>query len=216
MPLAAPAPAALPVAPAPAPPAAPPPSPAPVVVAPAAPAPAPAAADTNGSAQLTRDEVTARLLAIVSDRTGYPTDMLDLDADLEADLSIDSIKRVEIAGTLMESLPGVDAAALDPEQMTASRTLREVMDVLEPLLSGTAGGQEVERLPFVDAPVDHRIGRFVLRAVEAAAPGEPAGLARSRNSSPRARCLGYSSSTERAGTTNTGVTMEFGLFQPCG
>ena len=51
------------------------------------------------------------------------------------------------------------------------------MDVLEPLLSGTAGGQEVERLPFVDAPVDHRIGRFVLRAVEAAAPGEPAGLA---------------------------------------
>ena len=33
--------------------------------------------------------------------------------------------------------------------MTASRTLREVMDVLEPLSSGTAGGQEVERLPFV-------------------------------------------------------------------
>jgi acyl transferase domain-containing protein/NADP-dependent 3-hydroxy acid dehydrogenase YdfG len=43
-------------------------------------------------------ELSTLLLAIVSQRTGYPLDMLDPRADLEADLSIDSIKRTEILG----------------------------------------------------------------------------------------------------------------------
>ena len=40
----------------------------------------------------------------MSERTGYPADMLGLDADLEGDLGIDSIKRVEIAGTFTQGL----------------------------------------------------------------------------------------------------------------
>jgi acyl transferase domain-containing protein len=143
-------PAALPAAAAPPEPPLPAPTPSaePVVVAPAPEPAAPAAPHRNGGATLTRDELTARLLAIVSDRTGYPSDMLSLDADLEADLSIDSIKRVEIAGTLMESLPDVDPTAIDAEQMTASRTLREVVNVLEPLLSATASASEEAPRPF--------------------------------------------------------------------
>ena len=46
--------------------------------------------------------VTETLLAIVSERTGYPIEMLGLDLDLEADLSIDSIKRIESLGALSE------------------------------------------------------------------------------------------------------------------
>jgi malonyl CoA-acyl carrier protein transacylase/acyl carrier protein len=42
----------------------------------------------------------ADLLRIVSEQTGYPENMLDLDANLEADLGIDSIKRVEIFSLL--------------------------------------------------------------------------------------------------------------------
>ena len=38
------------------------------------------------------------LIDLVSERTGYPAEMLSLDLDLEADLSIDSIKRIEILG----------------------------------------------------------------------------------------------------------------------
>ena len=49
--------------------------------------------------QLSIDKV---LLEIVADKTGYPTDMLEMDMDLEADLGIDSIKRVEILGALQE------------------------------------------------------------------------------------------------------------------
>ena len=52
-------------------------------------------------AQISTEQVSAHLLKIVSDRTGYPSEMLDLDLDLEADLGIDSIKRVEILGALM-------------------------------------------------------------------------------------------------------------------
>ncbi|HEY2158603.1 MAG TPA: acyltransferase domain-containing protein, partial [Isosphaeraceae bacterium] len=58
----------------------------------------------SGTATIDIQAVTERLLAVVSERTGYPTDMLSLDADLEADLGIDSIKRVEISGTVVRSL----------------------------------------------------------------------------------------------------------------
>lgn len=51
----------------------------------------------------TRD-VKALLLQVVSDKTGYPQEMLGMEMDLEADLSIDSIKRVEIIGTLRNEL----------------------------------------------------------------------------------------------------------------
>ena len=38
------------------------------------------------------------VVGIVSQRTGYPADMLDLDLNLEADLGIDSINRIELLG----------------------------------------------------------------------------------------------------------------------
>ncbi len=33
------------------------------------------------------------MLEVVAEETGYPTEMLDLEMDMEADLGIDSIKR---------------------------------------------------------------------------------------------------------------------------
>jgi acyl transferase domain-containing protein/NAD(P)H-dependent flavin oxidoreductase YrpB (nitropropane dioxygenase family)/NAD(P)-dependent dehydrogenase (short-subunit alcohol dehydrogenase family) len=150
------------------------PSPAPSTpsTAPAAPAPAPAVAAPAANGHLTREDVTARLLAVVSERTGYPSDMLDLDADLEADLSIDSIKRVEIAGTIVESLPVTGDKVIDPERMTAARSLREVVDVLESILDGAEAG---DGRPFVREPADERIGRLVLGVLDApAAPGDGA------------------------------------------
>jgi hypothetical protein len=44
------------------------------------------------------------LLDIVSEKTGYPSEMLELDMDMEADLGIDSIKRVEILGAMRTSI----------------------------------------------------------------------------------------------------------------
>ncbi|HTJ36227.1 MAG TPA: beta-ketoacyl synthase N-terminal-like domain-containing protein, partial [Dactylosporangium sp.] len=44
------------------------------------------------------------VLAVLSERTGYPVDLIDFDLDLEADLSIDSIKRAEVAGDVVARL----------------------------------------------------------------------------------------------------------------
>lgn len=99
------------------------------------------------------------LLTLVSDRTGYPADMLDLDLDLEADLSIDSIKRLEIIGELSQQLSlrdrlGQDADAL-LDQLAARKTLRAVLEWLEtrvpastiPAASAPAAAVEIEAAP---------------------------------------------------------------------
>jgi len=70
--------------------------------------------------------VRERLLELVAERTGYPTDLLDLDANLEADLGIDSIKRVEILSALRQSLD----SAVPVEELSGLRTLREIAAVL--------------------------------------------------------------------------------------
>ncbi|MEO8359059.1 MAG: SDR family oxidoreductase [Vicinamibacteria bacterium] len=72
------------------------------------------------------DSITSALLAVVADKTGYPKDMIGLDMEIEADLGIDSIKRVEILSAVQElvpSLPSIPAAELG-----AMRTLRNILD----------------------------------------------------------------------------------------
>lgn len=97
-------------------------------------------APTNGQTKQpsTRGRsVLDQLLDIVSERTGYPLDMLSVDAHIEADLGIDSIKRMEIL-TAFQQLrvtdePGSFQGAM--ERLTAIKTLRETASVLEELLA---------------------------------------------------------------------------------
>jgi acyl transferase domain-containing protein/acyl carrier protein/NAD(P)-dependent dehydrogenase (short-subunit alcohol dehydrogenase family) len=49
------------------------------------------------------DDVTARVLGIVAQQTGYPPDMLALDLDLEADLGIDTVKQAEMFAAIREA-----------------------------------------------------------------------------------------------------------------
>jgi len=80
-------------------------------------------------------DMTAALVGLVSERTGYPPEMLDLDLDMEADLGIDSIKRVEILTAFGKTVPSPPADLA--ERMGTARTLQQVLDML---LSGAAGG----------------------------------------------------------------------------
>ncbi|MBZ5598619.1 MAG: SDR family NAD(P)-dependent oxidoreductase [Acidobacteriia bacterium] len=50
----------------------------------------------------TGDSVKERILALVVEKTGYPSDMLDLDLDLEADLGIDTVKQAEMFAAIRE------------------------------------------------------------------------------------------------------------------
>ena len=67
---------------------------------------------------------TKVLLEVVAELTGYPSEMLELDQDLEAQLGIDSIKRVEILSVLSERLP--EAPKVEPEQLSDLRTLGQI------------------------------------------------------------------------------------------
>ena len=66
------------------------------------------------------------LLEVVSEKTGYPAEMLELGMDLEADLGIDSIKRVEIFGALTKQYPSM--SGINPQELTELRTLGEIVD----------------------------------------------------------------------------------------
>src|SRR5439155_1282829 len=74
-------------------------------------------------------DLTALMLQIVADKTGYPVDMLNLGMDLEGDLGIDSIKRVEILAAVDVRSPGL--TTLDRSHMRPQHTLAAILDFLQ-------------------------------------------------------------------------------------
>ena len=92
-----------------------------------------------------RPDLKERLLTVVSERTGYPAEMINFDGDMEADLGIDSIKRVEILGAFMK---GLDSAAISEEARAAvekARTLHQIMTAI-------GRGEPVETAPAMQSP----------------------------------------------------------------
>ncbi|NEP43647.1 MAG: hypothetical protein F6K35_32250 [Okeania sp. SIO2H7] len=103
----------------------------PVTVAPPAPSPdiissaSSQVAVTQPTQESTLDRATLEqiLVSLVSDRTGYPAEMLGLEQDLEAELGIDSIKRVEILGALQKQLPGAFANGIKTQMDKLTRVV---------------------------------------------------------------------------------------------
>ncbi|MBM3240061.1 acyltransferase domain-containing protein [Candidatus Poribacteria bacterium] len=81
---------------------------------------------------ITLESLTQTLLNLVSEKTGYPTEMLDLNLDMEADLGIDSIKRIEILSAFQEqyNLAQPIQESVDMEQVANLKTLQQVIDLL--------------------------------------------------------------------------------------
>ncbi|WP_405163030.1 SDR family oxidoreductase [Nocardia sp. NBC_01499] len=85
------------------------------------PEPAPAAEDAAV-------DIEDTLLTIMAELTGYPVDMLGTDMDLEHDLGVDSIKRVQILSTIRQRVPGLPK--LDPAELARLRTMGEISGYL--------------------------------------------------------------------------------------
>ncbi|MFQ4144533.1 beta-ketoacyl synthase N-terminal-like domain-containing protein [Chlorogloeopsis sp. ULAP02] len=75
------------------------------------------------------DEFSQTLLNIVSQKTGYPAQILELEMDMEADLGIDSIKRVEILGAVQQQYPDLPKA--NPDELAQLRTLAQIVEYLQ-------------------------------------------------------------------------------------
>ncbi|MGH8214053.1 MAG: SDR family NAD(P)-dependent oxidoreductase, partial [Rhodanobacteraceae bacterium] len=142
---------------------------------------APAAAAASASL----DDLRETLLAIVEEKTGYPRDMVGLDRNLEADLGIDSIKRVEIVGTLLQGLPENMRAQL-VEARTRLNTQPTLGGILEIIRAAKANRGEpahvaapVEQIP---AKTENVIAAPVRSVMRAHPEPIPANAARRLNS----------------------------------
>jgi NAD(P)-dependent dehydrogenase (short-subunit alcohol dehydrogenase family)/acyl carrier protein len=124
-------------------------------------APAPSAAALVPAAAPAGPDYLAELLKIASERTGYEPDMLDLDAGIEADLGIDSIKRVEILTALQQRSTPAEQAQIQAamEKLTSARTLREIAERI-----AAAVGQSAAPPAPAAAPVE--VPRFILTTTE--------------------------------------------------
>ena len=156
--------------------------PAPAVVEPTAPKPveSPTSAPVQASTPSPTDDLPTLLLKIVRDRTGYPAEMLGLDLDMEADLGIDSIKRVEILGTLREAAPtlGLGGEGSLMDRLSRARTIGAIIELL-----GRGTPTRVAP-PTTETPAPESrpspvasVRRLVLEAVDAPLPTPSARLA---------------------------------------
>ena len=112
--------------------------------------------------QLDREAVAAALLEVIAEKTGYPQEMLELEMALDADLGIDSIKRVEILSALQDKLPA--APAIKPEHLGTLQTVGQIVDFLASV-AGVAEPAGAADPGFAPPSVGKGIERKVLKAV---------------------------------------------------
>ena len=103
------------------------PAPAPEARSQPAPSVAPTASTEAPSAGLDPNELERFLVNFVVEHTGYPAEIVELDADLEADLGIDSIKKAQLFGELGEYF---DVQPSEDLSLDDFPTLRHVLDYL--------------------------------------------------------------------------------------
>lgn len=116
------------------------------------------AAEAQPSNGLDSAVLQAALLQIVSDKTGYPVETLELDMDMEADLGIDSIKRVEILGAMQEEYPQLPK--LGAETLAELRTLGQIVAKFSAIQDMPAG--EAAQPPFDFTPFDPGVSQGVV------------------------------------------------------
>lgn len=69
------------------------------------------------------------VMETIVEKTGYPLEMLNPEMDIEADLGIDSIKRVEILSLVREKTPGLPEMPAD--ELSALKTLQDIIQYIE-------------------------------------------------------------------------------------
>ncbi len=135
--------------------------------------PAPAQSSSSGQNAPSVEKFRAALLQAVSDRTGYPIDMLDESLPLEAGLGIDSIKTVEVFSNLKDYHRFFQRDGEDEEEAIKEfmqlKTLGDIISAYElqyqAQMAGQPEGSTLQEVASGNAAVE----RYTLDAVEAPA-----------------------------------------------
>ncbi|WP_437297894.1 SDR family NAD(P)-dependent oxidoreductase [Sorangium sp. So ce426] len=147
----------------------------PAVATPAAKAPAVAAPAVASVAVPGAAEVERVVMAVVAETTGYPAEMLGLQMELESDLGIDSIKRVEILSAVRDRTPGL--SEVDASALAQLRTLGQVVDHLRASLPAASASPAVATAPAAAAPAAASAAPAAASAAPAVASGAAPGAA---------------------------------------
>ncbi|MFE5083109.1 SDR family NAD(P)-dependent oxidoreductase [Streptomyces mirabilis] len=131
------------------------------------------AAEPVAVALPTGGSVLSVVLEVIGERTGYPVDMIEPDLDLEADLSVDSIKRAEIAGELATRLGLTTTGDTDVEELTKARTAASIAALVAGARGEAAEPAGPEAGPAAPEPVVVAPKRLVMREFDLA-PADPA------------------------------------------
>lgn len=132
----------------------------------------PASGDESGQpGAVSSSEMQRLLIDFIVDQTGYSRDIVDLDADLEADLGVDSIKLAQLIGEVREHYR---LNRITTEDVTGRdfRTLRAVRDFLQTQLqnAGVVVLHDDSELSHAD---DVKSGDVAIKPSAAVDPEEP-------------------------------------------
>merc|ERR1719149_608532 len=102
-------------------------------------APAPAAPSSSGGSSGGAAEATRVVMEVLASKTGYDTEMIEDDMELETELGIDSIKRVEILSEVQSRL---NVEAKDIAALSRTRTVGEVIAAMVNEIKGTSNSSQ--------------------------------------------------------------------------
>jgi acyl transferase domain-containing protein len=95
--------------------------------------------DNRAAAQPNRNELVSRLIKIISDRTGYPTEVVTAETALQTELGIDSIKKVEILATFQRGCDlGGEGCPSAMEQLVRASTPGQAVDIVLDVMGQTS------------------------------------------------------------------------------
>ncbi|MEQ8568537.1 MAG: C45 family autoproteolytic acyltransferase/hydrolase [Deltaproteobacteria bacterium] len=139
----------------------------------AEPLPTPAVASDLPS----RDEVKAFLLDAICEQSGYPPDIIEMDADLEADLGIDTVKQAQVLGKVRDRY---DLRADEKLSLRDFPTLGHVLEYVDKQLT-TQRAEPAPAKPAVAVPM---VDLSKKRTQKPAAPKAPTVASAPTNTPP--------------------------------
>ena len=128
----------------------------------------------NSTPTLAAEAISRALIDIVSELTGYPADMLGLEMDIEADLGIDSIKRVEILSAMEERMPNLPQVT--PDMVGTLKTLGQICDFLATETPSATHSASPPAMAEKPATGDSRLVQKTMIAIVSELTGYPADM----------------------------------------
>ena len=121
---------------------------------------------------MTREELEEMMFKIIVDKTGYPREILNLDMNLESDLGIDSIKRVEILSAIKDEFP--ELPEVDMAEVASIATLREVLEYMQKLTNSETNDNVTEAAEIAAEKKNEKLEEATLKSFTLKAVNTPA------------------------------------------